>query len=66
MVFHHLHIEIETPNIPTRTPGTTKDPYPLTVAIPHAVAGPPMLALDANSNSFRSNRKSFHNPRITS
>lgn len=56
----------ETPNIPTRIPGTTKDPQPLAVAIPHAVVGPPMLAFDANSNSFRSTWKSFPNPRIIS
>lgn len=59
------NVATETPNIPTRIPGTTKDPHPLAVAIPHAVVGPPMLALDANSNSFRSNRKSFPNPRTT-
>lgn len=60
------NVAMEIPKIPTRRPGTTKEVHPLAVAIPHAVVGPPMFAFDAMSNSFRSNRKSFPNPRITS
>lgn len=47
-------VAMATPKTPTRIPGTTKEPHPLAVAIPQAVVGPPMLALDAKSNSFKS------------
>lgn len=52
------------PKMPTRIPGTIKEPHPLAVAIPHAVVAPPMLAFDAKSNSFKSKRNSFPSPRI--
>lgn len=58
-------VAIEIPKMPARIPGTTKELHPLAVAIPHAVVGPPILAFDAKSNSFKSKRNSFPNPRIT-
>lgn len=59
-------VAMAIPKMPARIPGTTKELHPLAVAIPHAVVGPPTLAFDAKSNSFRSKRNSFPNPRITS
>lgn len=58
-------VAIAIPNMPARIPGTTKELHPLAVAIPQAVVGPPTLAFDAISNSFRSKRNSFPSPRIT-
>ncbi|KAK9060875.1 hypothetical protein SSX86_018055 [Deinandra increscens subsp. villosa] len=60
-----MYVATEIPNIPTRIPGTTKEPQPLAVAIPDAVVGPPMLAFDATSSSFRSKFSSFPSPSIT-
>lgn len=59
------NVAIEIPKMPAKMPGTTKEPQPLAVAIPQAVVGPPMLAFDAKSKSFKSKRNSFPNPRIT-
>lgn len=58
-------VAIAIPKMPARIPGTINELHPFAVAIPHAVVGPPTLALDAKSNSFRSKRKSFPNPRMT-
>ena len=58
-------VAMAIPKMPARMPGTTIELHPFAVAIPQAVVGPPTLAFDAKSNSFRSKRKSFPNPRIT-
>lgn len=58
-------VAIAIPKMPARIAGTTKGLQPLAVAIPHAVVGPPILAFEARSKSFRSMLNSFPNPRIT-
>lgn len=58
------NVAIEMPKMPARMPGTTRDLQPLAVAIPHAVVGPPTLALEAMSSSFLSNFSSFPTPRM--
>lgn len=58
------NVAMEIPKMPARIPGTIREPHPFVVAIPQAVVGPPILAFDAMSNSFKSKRKSFPNPRI--
>lgn len=60
-----MYVAIDIPNIPTRIPGTTKEPQPLAVAMPDAVVGPPILAFDAKSSSFRSKRSNFPSPSTT-
>lgn len=60
-----MYVAIEIPNMPTRIPGTTKEPQPLAVAIPDAVVGPPMFAFDAKSSSFRSRFSNLPTPSIT-
>jgi hypothetical protein len=47
-------VAMETPKMPARIPGTTKECHPFVVAIPPAVVGPPILAFDAKSISFKS------------
>lgn len=56
---------IAIPKMPARIAGTINEPHPSAVAIPHAVVGPPILAFDAKSNSFKSKWNSFPSPRIT-
>lgn len=58
-------VAIAIPKMLARIAGTINEPHPLAVAIPHAVVGPPILAFDAKSNSFKSKRNSFPSPRIT-
>lgn len=57
-------VAIAIPKMPARILGTTKDLQPLAVAIPHAVVGPPILAFEAKSNSFKSILNSFPKQRI--
>lgn len=59
------NVAIAIPKMPARIPGTMSEVQPLAVAIPHAVVGPPTLALEAISSSFRSNPNSLPTPRIT-
>lgn len=59
------NVAIAIPKIPARILGTTKVFHPLAVAIPQAVVGPPTLALDAKSSSFKSKRSNLPTPRIT-
>ena len=58
-------VAMAIPKMPARMPGTTIELHPFAVAIPHAVVGPPIFAFDAKSKSFKSKRKSFPNPSIT-
>ena len=58
-------VAMAIPKMPARMPGTTIELHPIAVAIPHAVVGPPTFAFDAKSKSFKSKRKSFPNPSIT-
>lgn len=43
-------------------PGTTRDSQPFALAIPQAVVGPPILALDAKSISFKSKLNKLSQP----
>jgi len=58
-------VAMDMPKMPARIPGTSKVFHPLAVAIPQAVVGPPMLALEAKSSSFSSKPDNFPNPRMT-
>lgn len=55
-------VAMEIPKMPARTPGTVKELHPLVLAIPQAVVGPPILALEAISSVFRSNPRSLPTP----
>ncbi|KAI9159686.1 hypothetical protein LWI28_000931 [Acer negundo] len=52
-------VAMAIPKMPARIVGTTREPQPLAVAMVHAVVGPPMLAFDARSNSFKSSNLNY-------
>lgn len=60
-----IKVAIEMPKMPARIPGMMRAFHPLAMAIPQAVVGPPILAMEAKSSSFSSKPNNLPLPRWT-